>query len=58
MVFIYIIVGAVFGFFFKQELGILLGAILGALVFLTYQLEVITDRLPKKKNSSDEEPDV
>lgn len=58
MVFIYIIVGAVFGFFFEQGLGILLGAILGAIVFLTYQLEVITDRLLKKKNFSDEEPDV
>lgn len=58
MVFIFIIVGSILGYFLYEYIGILAGAILGVLVFISYQLEIITSHIKKKKHTYDQEPDI
>ncbi|MED4455517.1 hypothetical protein [Metabacillus fastidiosus] len=58
MVFIFMIVSSILGYFLYEYKGALVGAGFGLLLFISYQLEIITNYIKKQQNASDKEPDI
>ncbi|MED4462676.1 hypothetical protein [Metabacillus fastidiosus] len=58
MVFIFMIASSILGYFLYEYKGALVGAGFGLLLFISYQLEIITSYIKKQQNTSDKEPDI